>query len=107
MGSPDAPRPPRLGRRSGWLEVRRLADVRDLLAGHVLGWGCGVRSPLAELVLTDRYLGVDANPDSVANAPASRPSHRFATVDEVHAGALTTDEGLPDEGPSAAAGSSG
>jgi 2-polyprenyl-3-methyl-5-hydroxy-6-metoxy-1,4-benzoquinol methylase len=56
-----------------------MAAVEDRLEGRVLDVGCGVGA-LAEQISPQRYLGVDADSESIGEARRSHPDHRFEIV---------------------------
>lgn len=66
-----------VGLLSNFLRARRLRAARPYLRGRVLDVGCGVGA-LAPLCEPDRYLGIDADDESLAVARTLHPRHRFA-----------------------------
>ncbi len=64
------------GLLSPWLREKRFAAAGPYLQGQVLDFGCGSGS-LAELVSSDRYLGVDMDEPSLHQARLQFPQHRF------------------------------
>ena len=69
------------GLLSPFLLERRLTAARAYIAeGRVLDYGCG-NGELARYIDPERYLGLDADPESVAAAKTRHPAHRFLAVD--------------------------
>lgn len=64
------------GLLSPFLRRQRLAAVRPWLHGSVLDFGCG-SGALAECVSAADYCGYDIDAQSLANARALHPQHRF------------------------------
>jgi 2-polyprenyl-3-methyl-5-hydroxy-6-metoxy-1,4-benzoquinol methylase len=56
-----------------------MAAVQDRLEGRVLDVGCGVGA-LAEQLPPERYLGIDADSESIEEARRRHPDHRFEVV---------------------------
>ena len=74
------------GLLSPFLRARRIAAARPWLgSGPLLDFGCGV-GELARHVSPDRYLGVDRDAESLAEARRRHPRHRFLPAAELAAG---------------------
>lgn len=71
------------GLLSPWLRARRFAAARVHLVPHgrVLDLGCGV-GDFAVHIPPNRYLGVDSDTDSLAQARSMYPSHLFVSREE-------------------------
>ena len=69
---------------SPFLRQRRISAAASYLSGgRVLDFGCGV-GELARFIDPPRYLGVDSDAASLAEARARRPSHTFLNLPEFH-----------------------
>lgn len=64
---------------SPFLRRQRLRAARPYLLGRILDVGCG-SGALAGLVRRDRYLGVDSDRESLAQAAREHPRHAFASA---------------------------
>ena len=74
------------GLLSPYLRARRIAAARPWLgSGPLLDFGCGV-GELARHVAPERYLGVDRDAESLAEACRRHPRHRFLPAAELAAG---------------------
>ena len=70
------------GKLSPYLREQRFRAAEPYLtAGRVLDIGCGI-GLLTRYISPDRYLGIDLDRDSVAEAREKNPSYRFMTLDE-------------------------
>lgn len=66
---------------AGFDELAVLQDVYGRCdARDVVELGCGY-GRLAPAFASDRYVGLDINPDAVARARRNAPDHRFATIE--------------------------
>lgn len=66
------------GLLSAWLRKQRFKVAKPYLMGCILDVGCGAGA-LAELVDTDRYLGVDVDAFSLQQTRSRFPGHRFVS----------------------------
>lgn len=70
------------GLLSDWLRRQRIRATQPYIQdiqGQILDFGCGIGT-LAEHCHSSRYLGVDADADSIALARQRHPQHRFETA---------------------------
>lgn len=66
------------GLLSPLLRNLRIREAKRFLNGRVLDVGCG-GGALANLVDTSNYLGIEIDPESLANCKAAYPGHSFST----------------------------
>src|SRR3546814_16456060 len=64
------------GRLSPFLRRQRFQAAKPFLKGRALDFGCG-SGGLAALIDSERYLGVEIDPESLREAQKTYPNHSF------------------------------